>query len=452
MKIQYQDFNNTSSGSFTSYPPIHGSYATIGIENHLSDDGLQYSYYNNYPVPAMQISDGTALYITTQAPMTLPAPTLDYEIVNTEFDVTENNSEFSNLMISNNGEEGSLLSYSVSKSYPEVESPFNNSGGGPDAYGYFWSDSNLDNGIDYEWEDISSEAIQVNFSSNDASTEFISMDIEFPFYGESYSEFFINANGWIGFGDDNSEWYNGNIPSTEYPRPAIFGFWDDLNPINENCNSTCAGNVYYHSNSERLVVWFDSVAHWVSDGFENTLYDFQIIIYENGDININIRTIEGNYSSTVGMQDASGTIASQVDVYNGDYFSSNMSIEFKRPYIPSDWLLLSSTYGELYNGESDIINLEINAEDLIEGMYNASVIISSNNQNDIEIPITVNVISEFGMLGDLNQDSIVNIQDVILLVSNILNSNEYAQNGDMNQDGTLDVVDIVQLVSLILGS
>ena len=26
IKIQYQDFNNTSSGSFTYYPPIHGSY------------------------------------------------------------------------------------------------------------------------------------------------------------------------------------------------------------------------------------------------------------------------------------------------------------------------------------------------------------------------------------------------------------------------------------------
>ena len=95
--------------------------------------------------------------------------------------------------------------------------------------------------------------------------------------------------------------------------------------------------------------------------------------------------IEGNYSATVGMQNASGTIGSQIDAYNGDYFSSNMSIEFRRPYIPSDWLILSSTYGELYNGESDIINLEINAEELIEGLYDASIIISSNNQSDIEM-------------------------------------------------------------------
>ena len=457
IKIQYQDFNNTSSGSFTSYPPIHGSYATIGIESHLSDDGLQYSYYNNYDRTAEELGDQTAIYITTQAPITLPSPQLDYEISNTSFDVPEQNSDYSVLTITNNGEESSLLSYSVTKNYPEVESPFDVSGSGPDAYGYFWSDSDISGNISYEWEDISSNGTQVSFASNDASTGSIDIGFDFPFYGELYSEFIINANGWVGFGEDNAEWYNGNIPSTDYPKPAIFGFWDDLNPVNDNCNSTCSGNVYYHSNEERLVVWFDSVAHWVSEGFENTSYDFQIIIYNNGEIDINLRTIEGNYSATVGIQNASGTIASQVDAYNGDYFNDNMSVKFKRPFIPSDWLLLTSQnggglYGDLYDGESEQINVEINTEGLIQNTYNASIIISSNGMSDIEIPINLNVISDTGLLGDMNGDLNINIQDIVLLVGVILGSGEFVENGDLNQDGTIDVVDIVQLVSLVLES
>ena len=36
--------------------------------------------------------------------------------------------------------------------------------------------------------------------------------------------------------------------------------WDDLNPINDNCNSTCEGNVYYHYDSDRLMVSFNNVA------------------------------------------------------------------------------------------------------------------------------------------------------------------------------------------------
>ena len=52
IKIQYKEFNNTSSGDYGDYPPIHGAYSTIGIENHLANDGLQYSF--NYQVQADQ--------------------------------------------------------------------------------------------------------------------------------------------------------------------------------------------------------------------------------------------------------------------------------------------------------------------------------------------------------------------------------------------------------------
>ena len=67
IKIQYQDFNNTSSGSFTSYPPIHGSYATIGIENHLGSVGLQYTFNDQYPNAATELQNQSALFITTQS-------------------------------------------------------------------------------------------------------------------------------------------------------------------------------------------------------------------------------------------------------------------------------------------------------------------------------------------------------------------------------------------------
>ena len=65
IKIQYYDFNNISDGSWGSYPPVHAAYSTVGIENHLGNIGLEYSYNNNYPEAAMPLSDGTALFITT---------------------------------------------------------------------------------------------------------------------------------------------------------------------------------------------------------------------------------------------------------------------------------------------------------------------------------------------------------------------------------------------------
>ena len=66
IKIQYYDFNNTSSGYYpTANTPTHGCYATIGIENSFANAGLQYSFNNEYPEAAMTLSDGDALFITT---------------------------------------------------------------------------------------------------------------------------------------------------------------------------------------------------------------------------------------------------------------------------------------------------------------------------------------------------------------------------------------------------
>ena len=52
-------------------------------------------------------------------------------------------------------------------------------------------------------------------------------------------------------------------------------------------------------------------------------------------------------------------------------------------------------------------------------------------------------------LGDLNQDSIINIQDIIITVNLVLNSN-YDILADMNNDNIVNVLDIIQLVNVIL--
>jgi len=420
----------------------------------LANDGLQYTYYNNYPEAAMTLSDNTALFITTQLPVTLPAPQLYSSYNSLNFSIQPDSEDFSEIELLNIGEDGSVLTYEITQSYPDFESPFSSTGGGPDSYGYFWSDSDIGNDINYEWEDISSNSTQVSFSTNDASTDLINIEFDFPFYGEVYSSFKINANGWIGFGDDNTEWYNGNIPSNEYPKPAIFGFWDDLNPVNDNCNSTCAGNVYYYSNEERLVVWFDSVAHWASEGFENTSYDFQIIIYSDGLIDINHNSIIGDYSATVGIQNQSGAIGVQVDQYDGNYFNNNVSYKFKRPFI-SNWLSLETVgnddlSGDLLSGNQVLFEARVNSENMPLGNYGANILILSN-AGDINIPVNLEVSNTAGILGDLNGDSIINVTDIVIMVNSILSNQDYNPNSDLNSDGSINVTDIVIMVNIILG-
>ena len=58
----------------------------------------------------------------------------------------------------------------------------------------------------------------------------------------------------------------------------------------------------------------------------------------------------------------------------------------------------------------------------------------------------------FGILGDMNNDSIINILDVILLVNIILGSDNNSSMGDMNSDESIDILDVILLVNIILES
>ena len=53
--------------------------------------------------------------------------------------------------------------------------------------------------------------------------------------------------------------------------------------------------------------------------------------------------------------------------------------------------------------------------------------------------------------GDINQDNIVNIQDVVLVINLILDQ-EFDLSADINLDSTVNVLDIIQMVNIILNN
>ena len=53
--------------------------------------------------------------------------------------------------------------------------------------------------------------------------------------------------------------------------------------------------------------------------------------------------------------------------------------------------------------------------------------------------------------GDINDDGIINVLDVVVLVNLVLDGAPYNEVADINSDGTLNVLDIVSLVGIVLG-
>ena len=324
-----------------------------------------------------------------------------------------------------------------------------------DADGYSWKSSNDEN-FDYFWIDISDESTLINFSHNDyASDQIMQLDFEFPFFNSSYTNLIINPNGWVGFGEDNTGWDNTSLPNSSAPNPAIMGFWDDLNPINSNGNGQ--GNVYFNSNEERAVVWFDNVQHWPTN-FEGSIYDFQIVMYATGDIFINYRSMQGlTNSGTIGIQDASGANGLLVN-YNANFVEDQFSILINK--MPT-WLEASPLSGVVAPQEVSEIYLDFETTGLMAGQYAYDLQIETNDyeNSNINIPINLNVLEDScaGLSpGDINQDNQLNILDVTGLVNLALGlvNPEDCQNevADINLDSAINILDILALVNLILRS
>jgi hypothetical protein len=380
--FQYKVVNNTNSGNYNSSYVQHGQFATVGLEDHTSTIALEYTYNNTYPTAAKALQNNMALLFTTNGGQILAPPIATVNPGSFEIALLQNNSTNQTLQISNTGE--ASLSYSVSKNYIENEE-IGKDTGGPDNYGYQWFDNSEPNGPTYFWREISALGTEVTFVDNDEATEMIPLQFDFSFYGENYSEFRINPNGWLGFGDDSDQWLNSTIPNSDAPKPAVMPFWDDLNPFE-------GGNVYYYSTADSLIVQFDEIHHYV--GAHNGIYTFQAILYPNGKMLFQYKDVSGTTDSvTIGLQNADATDALQIS-YNANYVHNELAIEIKRVI---EWVNINNVSGLVPAGQSANIGLLIESDDLNLGNYLCEILITTNDPEAslITVPLQLSVLESF---------------------------------------------------------
>ncbi|RLC51536.1 MAG: hypothetical protein DRI23_04810 [Candidatus Cloacimonadota bacterium] len=391
--FQYLNVTNSSSGNYGGYPMQHGQYATVGLEDHTGARGLEFTYNNTYPTAAATLQNNLAIKFTTMGGGAQSPPILDLSQNSFNFMLQPGTSGSQYLEISNIGEAN--LIYSLSKSYVGYSDDPGRGHGGPDDFGYEWFDSNEPDGPDYNWRDISEVGTEVTFSSNNTGTDLIPIGFNFYYYGTYYPNFRINPNGWIGFGEDNSTANNLSLPHPYAPNPAIMPFWDDLDPIS-------GGNVFYYSTTDSLVVWYDDVVH--TAGNYTGTYDFQLILYPNGDIVFQYREMTGDIdSATIGMQDNDANDALQI-VYNGTFVENEFCVIFRKIV---DWMQIDPTYGYIEQGESAEIEIFVDATELIPDQFSCDIILVTNDPDasSVTIPINLTIAGSFPVL-DISTDCI----------------------------------------------
>ncbi|MDB4126292.1 C25 family cysteine peptidase, partial [Candidatus Marinimicrobia bacterium] len=286
---------------------------------------------------------------------------------------------------------------------------------GPDLYGYYIYDSgdtDYELAPDYNWIEIDPGypgGDGINFNLSDSgngdgatnSTTFVNLPFTFYFYGEGYNRISVSTNGWVGLGRSNLlSFRNYPIPGAGGPSPMIAAFWDDM-------KTQSGGDVFYKTveidgEQSFIIEWSDMRTY-----DNNSDEDFQIILSPNpnsetGDGNIKIQyktfnnTSNGSYPS--GGTPIHGCYAT-IGIEN-KYGNEGLQYTFNNEY-PTAAMPLS-------NGTAILITTEI---------------------------------PDFGILGDINEDDIINVLDVVILV-NVILSGEENSNADINQDGIINVLDI----------
>ena len=85
------------------------------------------------------------------------------------------------------------------------------------------------------------------------------------------------------------------------------------------------------------------------------------------------------------------------------------------------------------------------------GIYSGSSI-SNNELNELysEIQILIDEMTK-SLPGDINNDGILNVVDVVSIVNLIL-TGDYSELADINEDNLLNVQDVISIINLILNN
>ncbi len=324
--------------------------------------------------------------------------------------------------------------------------------GGPDDYGYYWIDSDESGGPIFDWIDISSTGQDIVDSLDDDSYAGpYNLGFDFTFYGVTYNQIYIGSNGLIGFDDDGmSSRIARPIPTTTVPNNFIAWMWDDLDPTDDE-NSDI--HVYLHSNSERCIIQFQNYPEYRAN--PGDVITAQVIIRADGTVKLQYKDIGTGMdlmNCAVGLENQNGTDGLEV-VYMAGYLKENLAVEFFKPY---DWLLLGHSEGLIAPGGSDTIDCQfVTVEDLEVGLYEADIMINSNDPGNPSWPVhaQLEVLPLITYIcGDANGDDEVNVSDAVYIVNFVFVSGQAPdpmESADVNCDTEVNVSDAVYIINSI---
>ncbi len=251
--------------------------------------------------------------------------------------------------------------------------------GGPDAFGYKWTDSNEPGGPEFEWQDIGSIGTAVVLADDDS--EVIPLPFAFPFYGFAHEEVSISSNGFLTFGGGAADYSNDPIPDQVEPNDLIAPFWADLNPE--------AGGTIHHfhdMDDDRFIVQYTGVDDLWGSGPST----FQVALSPDGTIRFQYLDMRGDPTvATVGIENASASVGLEV-AFVSAYVQDSLAVLIEDAVA----LMTEDPPGGVLPGlATEVVDVCVDATGLPPDVYLYELVIESNDPNNpvIIVPISLTV-------------------------------------------------------------
>ncbi|MEO7556548.1 MAG: hypothetical protein ABIV94_08095, partial [Acidimicrobiales bacterium] len=203
--------------------------------------------------------------------------------------------------------------------------------GGPDNFGYTFTDSTEVGGPAFDFQDISATGTDVGTAAFcDDCLEPVPLPFTFSFYGNAQNDVFVSSNGFLSFANDYDGCCSGDlIPTAGPPDNFIAGFWTDLGPAGDTTGGTIKSETLGTSPNRIFVVQFTDIPEF-PDGPGLTTMQFKLF---EGSNNIEVHYLTAsaeNHLVTAGIENAPGTDGLQY--LNADNPTlSNIAVRYTYP-------------------------------------------------------------------------------------------------------------------------
>ena len=145
----------------------------------------------------------------------------------------------------------------------------------------------------------------------------------------------------------------------------------------------------------------------------------------------------------------------EVQGYFGDFYITTLQDSITINLNNKGWANQTYEY-KIFDHENQMFlnqQIPINANEEVSTMFfipeniqQFNIEINTINRPNDLINMLINII----MLGDINEDGILNVLDIVPLTLLILNDEDYNEVVDLNFDGGINILDIIELIALII--